>query len=65
METENRWMAAWEGGAHMWEVREREGGIREGHKETGGEDRYSNYLDSDGDGLTGMSTHQNLSKYLF
>ena len=38
METENRWMAAWEGGAHMWEVREREGGIREGHKETGGED---------------------------
>ena len=65
METESRWRAAWEGGADMWEVREWEGGITEGHKETGGEDIYSNYFDSDGDGLTGINTHQNLSKYSF
>lgn len=52
METESRWMAAWEGGADMWEVRERE-------------DRYGNCLDSDSDGLRGTNTHQNLSKYSF
>ena len=49
METESRWMAAWEGGADMWEVRERE-------------DRYCNYLDSDSDGLMGTTHTSKLIK---